>query len=89
MIQPSSSIDIEVFSDADWARDIFDKRSQGGFLVYYGNNLISWQLKKQGTFAQSSTEAEYKSLADVALEVLWLQKVLTELGVSYSWPSAL
>lgn len=34
-----------------------------GILCSYGENLVSWQSKKQ---ARSSTEAEYKSLADAS-----------------------
>lgn len=43
-----------------------------------------WQSRKQPTVARSSTEAEYRSLADAASEVIWLKKVLAELGVKTS-----
>lgn len=33
---------------------------------------------------RSSTEAEYKSLADAATELVWLKKVLVELGITTS-----
>ena len=43
---------------------------------------MSWSSKKQRTVARSSTESEYKALADADAEVTWLQSLLFELGVS-------
>lgn len=33
LIRPTSSIDIQVYLDTNWAGDTSDRRSQGGFLV--------------------------------------------------------
>ena len=58
------------FSDADWAGESKYRRSTGGYCVYLGDNIISWSAKKQPIVARSSTEAEYKSLANTASKVL-------------------
>ncbi|GKC75299.1 gag/pol polyprotein [Tanacetum coccineum] len=75
---------LEAFSDADWARDSDDRRSTGGFAIYLGLNLISWTARKQRTVSHSSTEAEYKALADTVVELTWFQALLNELGICSS-----
>jgi histone deacetylase 1/2 len=79
----SKSMMISGFSDADWAGCIDDRRSTGGFAVYLGSNLVSWSARKQPTVSRSSTEVEYKSLANATTEIIWVQKLLTKLGVQH------
>jgi hypothetical protein len=45
----------------------------------FGSGAVSWSSKKQPTVALSSTEAEYKGTIIVACEVVWLQKLLSDL----------
>jgi hypothetical protein len=74
---------ISAFSDADWAGCPDNRRSTGGFAVYIGCNLVSWCARKQATVSRSSTEAEYKSLANATAEVMWIKKLLDELGMPH------
>jgi hypothetical protein len=79
----SMSMLISAFSDADWAGCPDDRRSTGGFAVYLGSNLISWRARKQSTVSRSSTEIEYKALANAVAEVMWERKLLNDLGIPH------
>nr|CAN70361.1 hypothetical protein VITISV_033646 [Vitis vinifera] len=79
-----SPLVLRAFSDADWAGDPTDRRSTTGYCFLLGSSLISWRSKKQTFVARSSTEAEYRALADTTSELIWLRWLLKDLGVSTS-----
>ena len=72
------------FSDVDWARDPTNCRSTTGYCFLFCSSLISWRSKKQTHVARSSTKTEYRAFADTTSELLWLQWLLKDLGVSTS-----
>ncbi|CAA7045653.1 unnamed protein product [Microthlaspi erraticum] len=77
----SSPICLNAFSDADWGTDTESRRSITGYCVYLGKSLITWKSKKQDVVSRSSTESEYRSMAQTTCELLWLQQLLTFLQV--------
>jgi hypothetical protein len=52
----------------------------------FGSGAISWSSKKQPTVALSNTKAEYRGATIAACEVVWLQKLLLDLGQSVDAP---
>ena len=70
---------IRAFCDVDWASDLDDRRSTSGTSIFLGPNLVSWWSRKQKVTARSSTEAEYRSIAQTSTELTWIYTLLTEL----------
>lgn len=52
--------------------------------MFFGPNLISWSSRTQATVSRSSTESEYKALANATAELVWMQSLLHELGLSHT-----
>ncbi|BBH07832.1 transposable element gene [Prunus dulcis] len=80
-IHRQSPLNLHAYSDADWAGDKNDFSSTSAYVIYLGRNPVSWSSKKQQTVARSSTEAEYRSVANAAAELNWLCYLLTDLRV--------
>ncbi|KAJ9540774.1 hypothetical protein OSB04_027280 [Centaurea solstitialis] len=84
-----SSLLLRGFSDADWDSDMTDRRSTTGYCFFLGDSLISWRSKKQSLTARSSTEAEYRALADTTQELIWLRWLLSDMGAPQRSPTPL
>ena len=74
------------YVDVDWGKCPSTRRSVTGFCIFLGNSLISWKSKKQPTVSRSSTESEYRALAIVSCEIMWIIKVLRDLQINVKRP---
>ena len=59
LFSKNAHLDIEGYTDADWARNILDRKSTSGYFTFVGGNLVTWRSKKQKVVALSSAEAEF------------------------------
>nr|GEU33566.1 retrovirus-related Pol polyprotein from transposon TNT 1-94 [Tanacetum cinerariifolium] len=66
--------------DSDWAGSIEDRCITSGYCFLLGTTVVSWKSKKQATVALSSTEAEYVAVTESACQVVWLRRILVDLG---------
>lgn len=58
-------------------------------VLVIGRSPISWKSKKQATISNSFTEAEYRSMASASSEVVWVVRLLEELGLTSLKPVTL
>ncbi|KAG8472220.1 hypothetical protein CXB51_034295 [Gossypium anomalum] len=83
------NLELVALLEADWVSDSDDRRSVSGYYTYLNNNLVSWSSRKQRSVPISTVEAEYRSLADAASVLLWLQSILTDMEVELTSVSKL
>jgi len=81
----SSSTELVVYTDADWAGCADTRRSTSGYAVFLGGNLVFWSSKREPVISRSSAEAEYRAVANGVAEASWLRQLLAELYSPLSW----
>jgi hypothetical protein len=72
-------MDLVVYTDADWAGCPNMHQSTSDYVVFLGVNLVSWAAKRQPVISRSSTEAEYRAVANDVAEASWMRQLLHEL----------
>ncbi|GKB34705.1 hypothetical protein Tco_0879647, partial [Tanacetum coccineum] len=78
-----SSVDLEAYSDSDYAGVNLDRKSSIGGCQFLSRRLISWQCKKQTIVATSTTEAEYVAAVNCCGQVLWIQNQMLDYGFNF------
>ncbi|CAI7908096.1 unnamed protein product [Closterium sp. NIES-54] len=68
------------FTDATWASEKDDSSSVGEYICVVGGGPVSWRSKKQTETALSSVESEYMAMFHGVKEVIWLRRLLEEIG---------
>ncbi|KAL8088815.1 hypothetical protein AgCh_038556 [Apium graveolens] len=73
------------FCDSDWGGCTISGRSVTRFCLLLGSSFISCQAKKQTVTSQSTAEAEYRALAYINTEIMWLKYLLADLLISVAY----
>ena len=77
MFSKNNHLNVDGYTDTDWAGNISDRKSTSGYFTFVGG-------KKQKVVALSSAEAEFRGMARGLCELLWLQRLLVEIGFAPS-----
>ena len=77
---------LTTWCNSDWPTCPFTRRFFTGWIDFLGSSPISWKSKKQHTVSRSSSEGEYRSMANVAAELKWLYALHASLGGSSAHP---
>ncbi|XP_058456591.1 uncharacterized protein LOC131433988 [Malaya genurostris] len=72
--------ELVAYSDSDWAGDIGTRKSTTGYVVFYCGGAICWASCRQNCVTLSTMEAEYVALAETCQEVVWLRRLLEDIG---------
>eukprot|EP00253_Pinus_taeda_P035204 PITA_35204 len=74
-------LDIHGFVDADWARDMDQRRSTSGYVFNLSGGAVGWMSKKQSVVALSTTEEKYMAATHASMEAVWLQRLCSSMGL--------
>ncbi|XP_015166313.1 uncharacterized mitochondrial protein AtMg00810-like [Solanum tuberosum] len=89
LLPPRDITSMTAYCDADWGACPNTRRSVTGYVIMLRCSIVSRKSKKQNTVSRSSAEAEYRSMAAVTAEIIWLTGLLRDLGVVLSSPVGL
>uniref|UniRef100_A0A3Q7FHA7 Reverse transcriptase Ty1/copia-type domain-containing protein n=1 Tax=Solanum lycopersicum TaxID=4081 RepID=A0A3Q7FHA7_SOLLC len=89
LLAAQSSDSLQAYCDVDWGSCLDTRKSITGYMVIFGDSLLSWKSKKQFTVSRSSAEAEYRSMASTVAEVTWIIGLFRELDIPIALPIAL
>jgi hypothetical protein len=82
----SSVVNLQGYSDADFANSIDDRRSITGYVFMFAGAPLSWNCMTQHTTALSTMESEYYAICKSVQEALYLRMLFEELGLRVDNP---
>lgn len=71
----SENFCLTAYVDSDWGKCLSTRRLVTGYCLFLGNSMISWRSKKQNTISCSSAVLEYRAMASVTCEIIWVLKI--------------
>lgn len=80
MFSKNNHLKVDGYTYADWAGSISKRKSTSGYFMFVGGNLVTWRSKKQKVVALSSAEAEFRGMAKGLCVLLWIKRLLAQVG---------
>ena len=75
--------ELAAWADADYAGDLKTRSSTTGGVIQLLGSTLYCRSTLQRSVATSTTEAEYMAICDLAKELMWLIKILQDMGVPW------
>eukprot|EP00041_Stephanoeca_diplocostata_P026365 m.709787 g.709787 ORF g.709787 m.709787 type:complete len:1460 (-) comp22946_c0_seq1:513-4892(-) len=80
---------LSAFSDSDWATDVSSRKSISGYVCKINDSVIVWKSRQQASIALSSSQAETIAASFACREIVYLRRLLHELGFPQLGPTDL
>ncbi|GJS49829.1 hypothetical protein Tco_0599950 [Tanacetum coccineum] len=72
---------VDCYCDAGFVTDRDDTKSQTRYVFVLNGGAVDWKSSKQSTTVMSATEAEYIATSEAEIEVVWIRKFISRLGI--------
>ena len=66
------SVKLVGYTDSDWAGDVGDRKSIGGYIFTINSKPVTWSSKKQASVPLLTCEAEYVALTEAVKKSIFL-----------------
>lgn len=85
LMSSNSTLNVKAYCDSDWASCPTTRRSITGYITFLGESPISWK----STVSRSYVEVEYRSMATITCELIWIKALLHVLRIYHCHPMEL
>lgn len=72
------------YSDANWADDKNDRKSQSGHVFLDNGAAVCWSSRKQPLVALSTCESEFIALSEACRAAVWIRRLLIDMKQTVS-----
>ena len=79
--------ELHAYVDADFANCATTRRSQTGFVIYFRGTPVSFCSRRQASVSLSTTDAEVRAATECTRELLYLRRLVADLGYKQSGPT--
>ncbi|XP_016167974.1 uncharacterized protein LOC107610438 [Arachis ipaensis] len=70
LFSATNKFNLSVYADANWGSCLDTRRSTTGYCAFLSDSLVFWKSNKQAVVSRSSTEAEYRAIANASYEIV-------------------